>query len=159
MLKIRLSRVGKKNSPIFRLVVAEKSRAVKREYIEILGLYKPTEKENKFQCKKDRIEFWMGQGAQPSETVNNLLCDFGVLAKDKKIKIVHGKKFKKKDAKKDSTQSEVKAVDKEITVQEELEDVDKQGKDTEPEEKVENSDEDDQAQKGEETEKKSSEDK
>lgn len=101
MLKIRLSRVGKNNTPIFRLVVAEKTRAVKREYIEILGLYKPTDKENKFQCKKDRVEFWISKGAQPSETVNNLLCDFGVLPKDQRLKIVHGKNKKKKDLKKE----------------------------------------------------------
>lgn len=97
MLKIRLSRVGKNNTPIYRLVVAEKSRAVKREYIEIVGLFNPTSKDNKFQCKKERVEYWLSKGAQPSETVNNLLCDFGVLDKDKKIKRIHGKKTKKKD--------------------------------------------------------------
>jgi small subunit ribosomal protein S16 len=119
MLKIRLSRVGKKNSPIFRLVVAEKSRAVKREYIEILGLYKPTEKENKFQCKKDRIEFWMKQGAQPSETVNNLLCDFGVLAEDQKVNIVYGKKLKKKDLKKEASGGDVKPAESGVVVADE----------------------------------------
>lgn len=111
MLKIRLSRVGKRNSPIYRLVVAEKSRAVKREYIEILGLYKPTQEEDKFQCKKDRIEFWLSKGAQPSETVNNLLCDFGVLPKSEKLKIVYGKKQKKKDIKKGDAGEEKKQED------------------------------------------------
>lgn len=159
MLKIRLSRVGKKNSPIFRLVVAEKSRAVKREYIEILGLYKPTEKENKFQCKKDRVEFWIGQGAQPSETVNNLLCDFGVFAKDKKIKIVHGKKLKKKDAKKDSAESGVKTVDNQMKDQEESKVEGDQGKVIESEEKVETDGENSQNEKNEDVEEKSSEDK
>jgi small subunit ribosomal protein S16 len=159
MLKIRLSRVGKKNSPIFRLVVAEKSRAVKREFIEILGLYKPTEKENKFQCKKDRVEFWIGQGAQPSETVNNLLCDFGVFAKDKKIKTVHGKKIKKKDAKKDSTESEVKTVENQVTDQEELKGEDGQEKVIESEEKVETGGEKIQNETDEKAEEKSPEDK
>ena len=95
MLKIRLSRVGKSHSPIYRLVVAEKSRAVKRENIEVLGLYNPTNKEDKFQVKKDRVLFWISQGAQPSDTARNLLCDFGVLPKSDKIKIVHGKSKKK----------------------------------------------------------------
>lgn len=96
MLKIRLSRVGKSHTPIYRLVVAEKSRAVKRENIEILGLYNPSNKEDKFQVKKDRVLHWMSLGAQPSDTARNLLCDFDVLPKKSKVKIVHGKATKKK---------------------------------------------------------------
>lgn len=96
MLKIRLSRVGKSHTPIYRLVVAEKSRAVKRENLEILGLYNPTNKEDKFQVKKDRVLYWIGLGAQPSDTARNLLCDFDVLPKKDKIKVVHGKATKKK---------------------------------------------------------------
>lgn len=96
MLKIRLSRVGKSHTPIYRLVVAEKSRAVKRENIEILGLYNPANKEDKFQVKKDRVLYWISMGAQPSDTARNLLCDFDVLSKKDKIKVVHGKATKKK---------------------------------------------------------------
>lgn len=99
MLKIRLSRVGKRNSPIFRLVVAEKSRAVKRENIEILGLYNPISQENKFQANKERVLYWIDKGAQPSNTVQNLLCDFGYLPKNQKIKITFGKPMKKKEMK------------------------------------------------------------
>ncbi|MEI8061214.1 MAG: 30S ribosomal protein S16 [Candidatus Berkelbacteria bacterium] len=96
MLKIRLSRVGKSHTPIYRLVVAEKSRAVKRENIEILGLYNPGNKEDRFQVKKDRVLYWISMGAQPSDTARNLLCDFDVLPKKDKIKVVHGKATKKK---------------------------------------------------------------
>lgn len=99
MLKIRLSRIGKSNSPIFRLVVAEKTRAVKRENLEILGLYNPTKPDNKFSANKERVLFWISKGAQPSETVNNLLCDFDILPKKDKLNIVHGKSIKKKAAK------------------------------------------------------------
>jgi len=99
MLKIRLARVGKRNSPIFRLVVAEKARAVKRENLEILGIYNPTLSSDKFQINKDRVEFWISRGAEPSVTANNLLCDFGVLPKNKKIKITFGRPKKKKEQK------------------------------------------------------------
>ena len=99
MLKIRLARVGKSNTPIFRLVVAEKSRAVKRENLEILGVYNPTLSSDKFQVNKERVNYWLGKGAQPSLTVNNLLCDFAVLPKNKKVKITFGKAQKKKDIK------------------------------------------------------------
>lgn len=104
MLKIRLTRVGKSHTPIYRLVVAEKTRAVKRESLEILGLYNPTNKDNKFQVKKDRVLYWMSLGAQPSDTVRNLLCDFDILPKKDKIKIVHGKKAKKKAVAEDKTE-------------------------------------------------------
>lgn len=99
MLKIRLTRVGKRNSPVFRLVVAEKARAVKRQNIEILGLYNPGTADNKFQANKERVLFWISKGAQPSDTANNLLCDFGVLPKNQKIKKTFGKAQKKKDIK------------------------------------------------------------
>lgn len=105
MLKIRLSRIGKSNSPIFRLVVAEKTRAVKRENLEILGLYNPTKKDNKFSANKERVLFWISKGAQPSETVNNLLCDFDILPKKDKLNIVHGRATKKKVAKELTTQN------------------------------------------------------
>jgi len=111
MLKIRLSRVGKSHTPIYRLVVAEKSRAVKRENIEILGLYNPTNKEDKFQVKKDRVLYWIGLGAQTSETVQNLLCDFDVLPKKDKVKIVYGKKMKKKDKKESADEKSEKVVE------------------------------------------------
>jgi len=132
---------------------------VKREYIETLGLYKPTEKANKFQCKKDRVDFWIGQGAQLSETVNNLLCDFGVFAKDKKIKIVHGKKLKKKDAKKDSVEGGVKTVDNQMKDQEESKVEGDQEKVIESEEKVETDGENSQNEQVGEVEEISSEDK
>lgn len=99
MLKIRLTRVGKSHSPVYRLVVAEKSRGVKREYIEILGSYNPCKNEDKFCAKKERVSYWISMGAEPSLTANNLLCDYGILAKDKKIKVIHGRSEKKKKIK------------------------------------------------------------
>lgn len=121
MLKIRLSRIGKSNSPIFRLVVAEKTRAVKRENLEILGLYNPTKPDNKFSANKERVLFWIGKGAQPSETVNNLLCDFDILPKKNKLKIIHGKAIKKKAAKEEvgkKPEAEIVAEEKPDVVEE-----------------------------------------
>ncbi|MFA5157845.1 MAG: 30S ribosomal protein S16 [Patescibacteria group bacterium] len=103
MLKIRLSRVGKSHTPIYRLVVAEKSRAVKRENLEILGLYNPTNKEDRFQVKKDRVLYWISKGAEPSDTARNLLCDFDVLPKKDKANIVYGKTKKKKADKEEAS--------------------------------------------------------
>jgi small subunit ribosomal protein S16 len=71
MLRIRLSRVGKKNTPIYKVVVAEKSRPVKGKFIESLGVYNPGNKDQSLNA--ERIKYWISVGAQPSQTVHNLL--------------------------------------------------------------------------------------
>ena len=99
MLRIRLTRVGKKNSPSYRVVVADKKRAVKGKFIEIIGHYNPTLTPKELVINKDRALFWIKQGALPTNTVNNLMADSGVLPKSAKIKKVYGKKLSKKAAK------------------------------------------------------------
>lgn len=82
MLIIRLQRVGKKNQAAFRIVLAEKERAVKKLAVEILGHYNPRTKE--FGIKDQaRLEYWLGQHVQVSPTVNNLLIDKGLLKAEK----------------------------------------------------------------------------
>jgi small subunit ribosomal protein S16 len=83
MLKIILSRQGKKKQPIFRLLVLEKTKDPWGKYLENLGNYNPRTKLVEF--KVDRIKHWIAQGAQPSITVWNLLVSKGV---------VEGKKLK-----------------------------------------------------------------
>lgn len=112
MLRIRLTRVGKKNSPAYRVVVADKKRAVKRKFIEILGHYNPTLNPKEIVINKERAIFWMNLGAKPSDTVNNLMCDLGILDKKEKISKVYGKKFSKKAIK--------EGADKEPEVKEEV---------------------------------------
>lgn len=77
MLKIRLQRVGKKNSPSYRVVLAEHTAPPQGKFQEILGFYNPRKKQKGF--KKDRIEHWLSKGAQLSPTVHNLLIDEKVL--------------------------------------------------------------------------------
>jgi len=76
MLKIRLSRIGKKGQAYFRVVVVEHTKKPKGEYLELLGTYNPHEKV--LNVKKDRIEHWVSKGAQPSPTVNNLLVNYKI---------------------------------------------------------------------------------
>ena len=99
MVVIRLSRVGKKNSPAYRVVVAEKRRAVKRKFIEIIGHYNPTLNPKELKIDADRANFWMNQGAQPSSTVRNLMVDLEILKKDQKVNIKYAKDKKKKELK------------------------------------------------------------
>ena len=77
MLKIRLTRRGKKNNAFFRIVVAEHTSPIKGGFLEVLGFLNPHTKEKSF--KADRIEYWIGKGAQCSDTVHNLLVSNRVI--------------------------------------------------------------------------------
>ena len=81
MLKIRLSRIGKRGQAYFRVIVVEHTKKPKGEYLELLGTYNPHEKVLK--VKKDRIEYWVSKGAQTSPTVNNLLVNYKIWDKPK----------------------------------------------------------------------------
>ncbi|MCK5413180.1 MAG: 30S ribosomal protein S16 [Candidatus Pacebacteria bacterium] len=81
MLRIRLSRVGRKNMAQFRITVADIKRSPTGKFIEIIGNYNSHTKEKVF--KKDRAEYWISKGAQPSPTVYNLFVDAGVIKGDK----------------------------------------------------------------------------
>jgi small subunit ribosomal protein S16 len=92
MLTIRLSRIGKKKKPMYRLIISEKARDPYGRALEILGSYNPFSKE--LQAKKDRIEYWVAKGAQFSPTANNLLLEKNIIT-GKKIKASIARKSKK----------------------------------------------------------------
>lgn len=71
MLVIRLTRIGKKNQPAYRVVLTEKTSPVKGKFLEILGSYNPRLKTKQLDAEK--IKYWLSKGAQPSPTVHNLL--------------------------------------------------------------------------------------
>ena len=73
MLRIRLSRHGAKKDPHYRVVVAERSSPRDGRFIEILGYYNPALKPVRLSLNLERIEHWIGLGAQPSGTVNGLI--------------------------------------------------------------------------------------
>lgn len=73
MLTIRLSRVGAKKRPHYRIVVIEKDRARDGRYLEVLGTYNPLTKPVEIKLNRDRYEHWLKQGAQASETVKSFL--------------------------------------------------------------------------------------
>lgn len=73
MLKIRLSRTGKKSQPSFRIVVQEHSAAVKGKFIEELGFYRPADNPKVFKVNVERVKHWVSVGAQPSDSLASLL--------------------------------------------------------------------------------------
>ncbi|HOZ55811.1 MAG: 30S ribosomal protein S16 [Parcubacteria group bacterium ADurb.Bin316] len=81
MLTIRLSRIGKKKNPLYRLIISEKARDPYGRALEILGSYNPFTKA--LVAKNERINYWISKGASMSATVNNLLIDKGVIKGNK----------------------------------------------------------------------------
>ena len=73
MLAIRLARFGAKKKPTYRVVVIEKDRARNSRSVEVVGHYNPVAKPAEIQLDRERIQYWMKNGAQPSETVSRLL--------------------------------------------------------------------------------------
>ena len=78
-VRIRLRRTGRKNSPSFRIVVAEGTSPRDGRFIEIIGQYYPRQGDQAVQLDSERANYWLDVGAQPSDTVRSLLRKAGVL--------------------------------------------------------------------------------
>lgn len=84
MLKIRLQRTGRKHEPTFRVVLTDSKNGPKSgKFLEILGSYDARRNQDT-QLKKERIQHWIAQGAQVSDTVHNLLITHSVISGEKK---------------------------------------------------------------------------
>ena len=73
MVKIRLRRFGKKNTPVYRVVVADGRSPRDGRIIEEIGTYDPLLKNNNFTLNLDRVDYWLGVGAQPTDQVRAIL--------------------------------------------------------------------------------------
>lgn len=73
MLMIRLARTGVKKKPRYRVVIIDKARARDGRFVEIVGHYNPQANPAQIELKSERIEYWLGKGAQPSVTVRSFL--------------------------------------------------------------------------------------
>ncbi|MGA2182840.1 MAG: 30S ribosomal protein S16 [Bryobacteraceae bacterium] len=73
MLMIRLTRVGGKKKPSYRVVVIDKERARDSRSVEVVGYYNPVTSPATVKLDHDRIQVWLKNGAQPSDTVSRLL--------------------------------------------------------------------------------------
>jgi len=73
LLAIRLTRKGAKKQPFYRVVVTEKESKRDGRFVEILGHYDPIQTPAIIKLDTERINYWIGRGAQPTETVKKLL--------------------------------------------------------------------------------------
>ena len=82
MVKLRLARQGRKKVPIYKIVATDSRSRRDGRYLESLGQYRPSnEPGQKVLIKEDRALYWLGVGAQPSDTVRSLLSGEGILLK------------------------------------------------------------------------------
>lgn len=75
MLTIRLARIGKKKKPFYRVVVIERTRSRDGRTVDTVGTYDPLKKPAEIKLNVERIKHWLGNGAQPSDTVRSFLRD------------------------------------------------------------------------------------
>ena len=78
-VKIRLRRVGRKKSPMYRIVVADSKSPRDGKFIEIIGQYQPRTGDKAINLDADRVNHWLDVGAQPTDTVRSLLRKAGLL--------------------------------------------------------------------------------
>lgn len=124
MLMIRLQRVGRRNDPSYRVVLTDKQNAPQSgKFKEILGSYDP--RNDKPALKEERISYWIEKGAQPSDTVHNLLIDAGIIKGGKinvlpqKSPVVSEEEEKQKDAPAETEEAPTEDAPVEEPVQEE----------------------------------------
>lgn len=78
-VKIRLRRTGRKKAPSYRIVVADSRSPRDGKFIEVIGQYAPRQSEQALNLDTARVNYWLDNGAQPTDTVRSLLRKAGVL--------------------------------------------------------------------------------
>lgn len=99
MLVIRLTRVGKKKQPSYRIVVQEKARDPWGDYVEKLGHYNPLTNPATLVVDEERLRHWISKGAQPSDTLWNLFIDRKLVDGEKRHIVQLSTRRKEKAAK------------------------------------------------------------
>ncbi len=78
-VKLRLRKMGKKKQPVYKVVAADSRSPRDGKFIEAIGLYNPKVDPALVELKEDRALYWLGVGAQPTDTVKNILTNHGIL--------------------------------------------------------------------------------
>jgi len=83
MVKIRLRRMGRRNKPSYRVVVADSRSPRDGKFIDIIGHYNPLTDPPTVSIDGEKVSKWLGYGAQPTDTVRSLLIKLGIMDKAK----------------------------------------------------------------------------
>jgi small subunit ribosomal protein S16 len=101
-VKLRLKRMGAKQKPFYRIIVADSRSPRDGRFIETVGTYDPVKADNNITVKEDRVAYWLDNGAQPTDTVKSILSKSGVWATYKNSKVKKAEKTTKKSTKKEA---------------------------------------------------------
>ncbi len=96
-VKMRLTRLGDKKSPFYRIIVCDSRKARDAEYIDKIGYYNPLSEPVDIKIDAEKAKKWLANGVQPTETVKSLLVKQGVIPKPDKLSPSRTKTRKKKD--------------------------------------------------------------
>jgi small subunit ribosomal protein S16 len=109
MVKLRLKRMGRKHRPFYRIVAIPKRSKRDGKTLEEIGYHDPMNKDTK--VDKERAEYWLSVGAQPSDTVRRILVREGIIEEEEKkvYKKEPGEKMKERKAKKAEKKKENKS--------------------------------------------------
>lgn len=80
-VKIRLTRLGKKKAPFYRIVVADARSPRDGKFIEEIGTYDPNKNPSEYHVNEELAKKWLANGAQPTDTVNRILKATGIIEK------------------------------------------------------------------------------
>jgi len=101
-VKLRLKRMGAKQKPFYRIIVADSRSPRDGRFIETVGTYDPVKKDNNISVNEERVNYWLTNGAQPTDTVKSILSKSGIWANYKNSKVKKAEKTTKKSTKKEA---------------------------------------------------------
>lgn len=96
-VKIRLTRMGDKKSPFYRVIVADSRSPRDGKFIDLVGTYNPLANPAEVKLDNEKITKWIANGAQPTDTVKALLVNAGIITETKKAPAKTGAQKKKKE--------------------------------------------------------------
>jgi len=85
-VKIRLQRVGTKKRPFYRVVAVDSRKKRDGEVVDFIGRYQPIVNGTQFEINEEKVLKWLGNGAQPTDTILQLLKKEGIWQKFKSVK-------------------------------------------------------------------------
>jgi small subunit ribosomal protein S16 len=86
MVRLRLRRVGLRNQPSYRIIAADKEKSRDGRFLEIIGFYNPRTEPSTIELKEDKIFQWLSQGAQPSDSLQQIFNQVGLMDRFTKFK-------------------------------------------------------------------------
>lgn len=96
-VKIRLTRMGDKQAPFYRVIVADSRSPRDGKFIDLIGTYNPLSASSEYKLDAEKAKEWLAKGAQPTDTVRSIFVSQGIITQTKRPPAKTGPKKEKKD--------------------------------------------------------------